>query len=206
MAQTLLYTTNEKQPEEPPMSANASPIESSVPPLLSPVRVSPKTMSTWLEADEAILVDCREDYEYAEEHIEGSVHHPLSRFDADRLRTEHPGKRLVFHCRSGKRSIEASNRFRQGDEPVFHLSAGIEGWKVAGRPVVRPENGPRLPIMRQVQIAAGALVVTGTTLGLLLSPWFLGLAGFVGAGLMFAGISGWCGMAKLLAVMPWNRC
>ena len=59
--------------------------------------------------------------------------------------------------------------------------------------------------MRQVQIVAGGLVLLGVALGALVSPWFYGLSGFVGLGLMFAGLTGFCSMAKLLAVMPWNR-
>ena len=62
-----------------------------------------------------------------------------------------------------------------------------------------------IEIMRQVQITAGGLVFLGVILGVWVAPAFLGLSAFVGAGLMFAGISGWCGMAKLLALMPWNR-
>ena len=59
--------------------------------------------------------------------------------------------------------------------------------------------------MRQVQIAAGSLVLLGVLLGFLWRPEFYALSGFIGAGLLFAGITGWCGMAKLLVVMPWNR-
>ena len=59
--------------------------------------------------------------------------------------------------------------------------------------------------MRQVQIAAGLLILAGLILGLAVSDRFLGLSAFVGAGLLFAGTTGWCGMARLLAIMPWNR-
>ena len=59
--------------------------------------------------------------------------------------------------------------------------------------------------MRQVQIVAGSLVLLGVVLGTTVSPLFLLLSGFVGAGLVFAGLSGWCGMAQLLALAPWNR-
>jgi len=45
----------------------------------------------------------------------------------------------------------------------------------------------------------------GFVLGISVSPWFHLLSGFVGAGLMFAGISGFCGLARLLVRMPWNR-
>jgi hypothetical protein len=59
--------------------------------------------------------------------------------------------------------------------------------------------------MRQVQIEAGSLVLLGIVLGVWVAPAFLGLSAFVGAGLAFAGLSGWCGVARLLALMPWNR-
>ena len=67
------------------------------------------------------------------------------------------------------------------------------------------DSGQPIEIMRQVQITAGSLVLLGVILGTWVAPAFYGLSAFVGAGLMFAGISGWCGMAKILAVMPWNR-
>ncbi|WP_420561918.1 YgaP family membrane protein [Tepidicaulis sp.] len=62
-----------------------------------------------------------------------------------------------------------------------------------------------MEVNRQVQITAGALVLSGIVLGAAVSPAFYLLSAFVGAGLMMAGITGWCGMARLLAVMPWNR-
>ena len=80
----------------------------------------------------------------------------------------------------------------------------LDAWTAAGLPVEEDRNAP-LELMRQVQIAAGLLVLTGVGLGFAASPAFFGLAGFVGAGLTFAGATGWCGMAKLLAAMPWNR-
>ncbi len=167
--------------------------------------VAPDLLATWMAAGDTMVVDVREDYEHAEERIDGAVLRPLSSFDADAVRREAGSRRVVFHCRSGKRSLDAAARYRHDDAPTFHLAGGIEGWKAAGQPVIRPATGPKLPIMRQVQITAGALVVIGVGLGLTTSPWFFGLSGFVGCGLMFAGLSGWCGMAKLLAVMPWNK-
>ncbi|MEQ8770461.1 MAG: rhodanese-like domain-containing protein [Phycisphaerales bacterium] len=167
--------------------------------------VPPALLKTWLDAGDATLIDVREDYEHAEERIGGAQLCPLGKLDPDALRSAHPGARLVFHCRSGKRSHDAASRFSDGREPAFHLAGGIEAWKAAGLPVVRPEGGPRIPIIRQVMLVAGSLVALGVALGVTVSPWFLALAGFVGLGLMFAGITGWCGMAMLLGVMPWNR-
>lgn len=167
--------------------------------------VAPDLLATWMAAGGTVVVDVREDYEHAEERIEGAMLRPLSTFDPEAVRQEAGTKRVVFHCRSGKRSLDAAERYRQNGEATFHLAGGIEGWKSVGKPVTRPATAPRLPIMRQVQITAGALVAIGVALGVTASPWFLGLSAFVGCGLMFAGISGWCGMAKLLAVMPWNK-
>jgi rhodanese-related sulfurtransferase len=84
------------------------------------------------------------------------------------------------------------------------VDGGIEAWKKAGLPVLR-DTGQPIEMQRQVQIAAGVLVLLGVVLGYFASPAFYGISAFVGAGLTFAGISGWCGMAKLLALMPWNR-
>lgn len=166
--------------------------------------VSPELLEQWLESGDAALVDVREDFEFAEEHVGGADHRPLGSLDPSEVRTRHGERRVVFMCRTGRRSLDAANRFRSGDEAVFHLAGGIEGWKASGRTVKRPETGPRLPIMRQVQITAGSMVAVGTGLGAAVDLWFLVLPGFVGCGLVFAGASGWCGMAVLLARMPWN--
>lgn len=166
--------------------------------------VPPPLLAEWLNNNEAVLIDVREDFEHAEERIVGAVLAPLSKFDPQALRNRFPGKRLVFHCRSGKRSAEAAERFRENGERAFSLAGGIEGWKSAGRAVVRP-NTNRLPILRQVHLIAGALVASGVGLGWFVSPWFFIVPAFVGCGLMFAGATGWCGMALLLSYMPWNR-
>lgn len=169
-----------------------------------PTDVSPELLAEWMGQKNTVLVDVREDFEHAEERIKGAVLEPLSKFDPDRLRAKVGSARVVFHCRSGKRSVTAAQRYRRGDEPLFHLAGGIEAWKQAGRPVERPSAGPRIPVMRQVQITAGSLVALGVALGAFVHPGFLAIAGFVGLGLVFAGVSGWCGMAMLLGKMPWN--
>lgn len=169
------------------------------------IDVTPDLLSQWIQGGDTVLIDVREDFEHAAERIDDGPHHPLGRLDADAIRRANAGKRVVFYCRTGRRSKEAATKYMQGDGNTYHLSGGIEGWKAAGRSVIKPAGAPRLPVMRQVQIGAGSLVVIGVLLGALVSPWFLILAGFVGAGLVFAGLTGWCGMALLLAGMPWNR-
>lgn len=166
--------------------------------------VAPELLKDWLDDSNTLLIDVREDIEHAEERIPGAKLHPLSRFDPDAIRTANPGRRIIFHCRSGKRSTDAATRFQRDAQPVFHLAGGIEAWKSAGLPTIKPQSS-RLPLMRQVQIVAGFLVTLGVLLALLVNIWFIAISAFVGVGLMFAGISGWCGMAMLLAKMPWNR-
>lgn len=167
--------------------------------------VPPDLLERWLAEGGTVLVDVREDFEHAEERIAGAESAPLSRFDAAALRARHGSARLVFHCRSGKRSADAAGRFRREGEAVYHLAGGIEGWKAAGRAVVRPAKGPAIPVMRQVQITIGAFVAAGTGLGAFVSEWFLIVPAFMGCGLLFAGTTGWCGLAMLMGVMPWNR-
>jgi rhodanese-related sulfurtransferase len=166
------------------------------------------TLRAWLQSGQAVLVDVREPFEHASERIEGSRHVPLAQIEPDTLRAEHMGERLVFHCRSGARSGKALEKcesaLRQAGIETYHLRGGIEAWKAAGQPVAHSAGAPKLDIMRQVQIVAGSLVALGVLAGVLVSPWLLVVPGFVGCGLVFAGLSGWCGMAKLLARMPWN--
>ena len=166
--------------------------------------VTPRTLRSWLERNEAILVDVREADEYAREHIAGARLHPLSSLTLAALPRD-PDKRLVLQCNSGNRTRQAAAAIL-AREPIelYHLAGGIQAWKRDGLPVESDRRAP-LPIMRQVQIAAGSLVLLGLLLALLLSPWFALLSAFVGAGLIVAGITGYCGMARLLERLPYNR-
>jgi rhodanese-related sulfurtransferase len=88
--------------------------------------------------------------------------------------------------------------------PAYVLEGGLDAWGKAGLPLAVNTRAP-MEIMRQVQIAAGLLVLTGVLLGWLVAPGFFALSAFVGAGLTFAGVTGFCGMARLLMLAPWNR-
>jgi rhodanese-related sulfurtransferase len=150
----------------------------------------------------AILVDIREPDEFARERVPGARNRPLSGLSS----VQGDGaKAVIFHCRSGNRTqVNAQRLAAAADCQAYILEGGLDGWKKAGLPVAIDARQP-LEIMRQVQITAGSLVLLGVVLGTWVAPGFYGLSAFVGAGLMFAGISGWCGMAKMLALMPWNR-
>jgi rhodanese-related sulfurtransferase len=152
----------------------------------------------------AVLVDIREADEHARERIPGARHHALSRLDAEC--PARPGDDvLVFYCRSGARTRgQAARLSAAANCEAYILDGGLNAWKKAGLPVALDLSQP-IDIIRQVQIAAGSLVLIGVLLGTFLAPGFYVLSAFVGAGLVFAGITGFCGMAHLLALMPWNR-
>jgi rhodanese-related sulfurtransferase len=168
------------------------------------VEIDVTTLHTWLTAGEAVLVDVREPAEHAGEHIPGAQLLPLSRFDPAQIPPP-AGKKVVLYCQSGNRSAQAGRQMlAAGASQIWHVQGGLQAFKDAGYETVRNPHAP-ISLQRQVQIVAGALVLLGTLLGALVSPWFLWLSGFVGAGLTFAGLTGTCGMAMLLARLPYNQ-
>jgi rhodanese-related sulfurtransferase len=161
--------------------------------------------ATELMRQGAVLIDIREADEHARERIPGARHHALSRLDAET--PARPGDDvLVFHCRSGARTKANASRLAASANgcEVYLLEGGLDAWKQAGLPTTIDRKQP-IELNRQVQIAVGSLVLLGVLLGTLAWPGFYILSGFVGAGLLFAGISGFCGMARVLEMMPWNH-
>ncbi len=156
-----------------------------------------------LGAKGATIIDVRDPDEFAREHIPGARNTPLATLVQG---TDKQGEILVYHCKSGLRTKANAAKLAAaaGNCEAYIIEGGIEGWKVAGLPVAADASQP-IELIRQVQIVAGSLVVLGVALGVMAHPGFYALAALVGAGLVFAGISGFCGMARLLALMPWNR-
>lgn len=150
----------------------------------------------------ASLIDIRSPDEHARERIAGARNIPLDELSPGAA----PGDILVFHCRSGMRTRQAAEQLANaaGGRDCYIMEGGISAWDNTGLPVEKMRGAP-IEMQRQVMIAAGSLVLVGTILSLLLSPAWIGLTMFVGAGLTVAGITGFCGMARLLALMPWNR-
>lgn len=164
--------------------------------------IAPVDLKQQLEAEEILLIDVREPSEHAREKINGAQLMPLSRLNPAEMPRDRP---FVLHCQTGNRSAQAAQKlFAAGFEQVNHLDGGINAWKQAGYPTIINKNAP-ISIMRQVKIVAGSLVLIGTLLGAFVAPGFLFLSGFVGAGLLFAGISNTCMMARLLAQLPYNQ-
>ena len=150
----------------------------------------------------ASLIDIRSPDEHAREHIAGALNIPLDRLPNEAA----PGDVLIFHCRSGMRTGQAAATLAQtaAGRDCYIVDGGLSAWGNAGLPVEKLRGAP-IEMQRQVMIAAGSLVLLGTVLSLLFSPVWIALAIVVGAGLTFAGVTGFCGMAKLLALAPWNR-
>ena len=167
--------------------------------------ITPDEAARLLREGGATLVDVREADEHARERIPGARNLPLSRLEEAELAV-HQGKPVLFHCRSGARTAGNADRLaaKAGLCEAYVVEGGLDAWKRAGLPVAEDRRQP-LELMRQVQIAAGSMVVLGVLLGAFVTPGFYLLSGFVGAGLIFAGVTGTCGLARVLRMMPWNR-
>jgi rhodanese-related sulfurtransferase len=162
------------------------------------------TLEKWLKNDEAILVDVREPSEHAAEKISNANLLPLSNISTNRL-PELSNKKLVIHCHSGKRGIAACQKLLQEDPDleIYNLEGGISAWSSSG--FETKKSGKNfLPLDQQVQLTIGIAVLTGSLLGYFVNENFFILSAFFGAGLIFAGISGFCGLAIFMAKMPWN--
>jgi rhodanese-related sulfurtransferase len=169
------------------------------------IALSPREVMDLLASGRARLIDVREPDEHRAERIAEAALHPSGTLDPAALGRK-PGEILVVHCRSGRRGVDAVQRLRAaGHAETFNLEGGIEAWRAAGLPTLRTAGASRLPIMRQVQIVVGTCVAIFTALGAFVNLWFLAVPAFMGCGLLFAGLTGTCGMAAMLGVMPWNR-
>jgi rhodanese-related sulfurtransferase len=154
------------------------------------------------------LIDVRTPVEYREVHVQGARNIPLAQLDAKSLmqgRIETAKEALFVICRSGSRGQQACEMLiKAGFTNVVNVEGGTMACVAAGLPVVHGKKA--FSLERQVRIAAGSLVLVGAALTWFVHPYFLGLPAFIGAGLVFAGITDTCGMGMILARMPWNQC
>lgn len=171
--------------------------------------IAPTALQKLLVAQpDLALLDVRTSVEYAELHVPQASNLPLDKlkpkvlYDTGRLPKGQP---IYLLCRSGGRAAKAAEQFaREGFDQVVVVEGGTLAWTAAGLPVTRGAVKV-ISLERQVRIVAGSLVLTGVLLAWLVHPAFIALSAFVGAGLVFAGITDWCGMGLLLARMPWNQ-
>lgn len=163
------------------------------------------TLKQWLKNGEAIVIDVREPVEHAAKNIPEARLCPLGELDK-----KHPkfpkNKKIVMHCKSGMRGGLACQKLLEiyPELDIYNLQGGIEAWEIVGFKINK-SKGWSLPLDQQVQLTLGILLITGSVLAYYLNPLFTILTGFLGCGLTFAGLSGTCGMAKLMAKMPWNK-
>ena len=172
------------------------------------VTISPREALQKVKSEQAQLIDVRTPAEYRALHAVGAENHELSQLNQEyitkSLLPDLSEKPVLLLCKSGNRASKAAEIFQQANiQKVFVVEGGTGLWHEQGLPVEKDKSV--ISLERQVRITAGTLVFLGTLLGVFVNQYFLIIPGFVGAGLVFAGVTDTCGMALLLARMPWNR-
>jgi rhodanese-related sulfurtransferase len=171
--------------------------------------ITPQSLHQKIIAGEnPLLLDVRTAREFAQVHVPGAILEPLETFQVARVKEQistSPNAPFYVLCHSGARAKQAIIRLEAaGISQCVLVEGGTLAWTQAGLPVQR-QAVKNISLERQVRMTAGILVLVGTVFGAFLHPAILGLPAFVGAGLIFAGVSDKCGMALVLARMPWNR-
>jgi rhodanese-related sulfurtransferase len=150
-----------------------------------------------------VLVDVRSLDEHLSETIKNAIcipHDTIERH-TDKLPKD---KEIILFCRSGNRSKKAKETLdKLGYTNIKDLAGGILSWNDSNLPVLKQRKS--ISIQRQVMIGAGSLISVGAILGNYVNYQFWLLPSFVGIGLLFAGLTGFCGMALILEKMPWNK-
>lgn len=149
------------------------------------------------------VVDVRTPTEFAEGHIPGALNLPLEELET-RLADLTSRDPIVLVCYSGARAEIACENLKPHRSDVRIVDGGTEAWIRAGLPVVG-NSGAKLPLMRQVQLVVGPVILVGSSLAILINPLWAALPLLFGCGLTLAGATGWCGLGLLLSKMPWNR-
>ena len=152
----------------------------------------------------ATFVDIRTAGEFSRRHISDSVNKQVNELSSSTLAEDEV---VVFLCQSGMRTRTNANKLAAAAKDckqVYLLEGGIDAWQKQGLPVEITANAP-LELQRQVQIIVGILIILGVVLGNWINPTWYILSAFVGAGLLIAGLTGFCGMARILMLAPWNR-
>jgi rhodanese-related sulfurtransferase len=167
--------------------------------------ISPVELQNLLAAQPGlVLLDVRTPVEFAEVHVPQAQNIPLDELQTDKLQLQ-KDQPVYLLCRGSQRAKKAAEKFaRNGFTQPVVITGGTLAWIDANLPVTRGRSKV-ISIERQVRIVAGSLVCLGVLLGWFVHRGFFGLAAFVGAGLVFAGVTDFCGMGLLLLKLPWNR-
>lgn len=167
--------------------------------------ISAREAAGLIASGDAMLVDIREADERARSHVPGSIHAPASRLGSDPLGIP-PGSTVIFHCELGERTTENARALVAAVPGcrVLLVKGGILALRAVGVRLVEDKRAT-LPIIRQLKITAGSLVLLGAVMGAVVDPRFHALSALVGAAQILAGIRGFCPTTNLLMLMPWNR-
>ena len=176
--------------------------------MMSTATITPHNLAEQHRQQNAVtLIDVRTPAEFREVHIEFARNVPLDQLSPKQFmesRPEAAAQPLFVVCQRGGRGRQACEKFRAaGFDNVINVEGGTDAWVGAGFPVRRGQS--TMSLERQVRIAAGMMVLLGAGLGYFLDSRWIGLSAFVGAGLIFAGITDSCAMGMLIAKMPWNQ-
>ena len=172
----------------------------------SKTSVTPAELQQLAQSGDIDLLDVRTPAEFVTAHVPGARSAPLDTLDAAAFLKARSGqsKPIYVLCQTGGRARKAIEKFeRAGFDGCVLVEGGTQAWMDAGLPVIRGAS-KTLPLMRQVQIAVGLISATGAALALAIHPLFALLPLLTGCGLLFAGLTGTCGLALLLAKIPWN--
>ncbi len=167
-------------------------------------KISPKKADNLVKEGKGLFIDVRTVGEVLAEQVPGSIFLPFDLVSKERLADlGGQGKLPILVCRSGRRAQQAAEALVQELGDVAVLQGGVVQWKKDG--LLLTEDQRVIPLERQVFVGAGSMLLLFNLLGLAVSPVFFALVFMVASGMIFAGITGSCGMARLLVMMPWNK-
>ena len=147
------------------------------------------------------IIDIRSPGEYRRDRLPGAINVPADRLEAETL----PENQVLYYCKTGMRTnLNRDRLVAKSNGKGYILKGGLDAWAGQGLPVERDAKAP-LPIERQIQIVIGLMLLGFTALSVLVSPSFIIVPGLIGAGLLMAGLTGFCGLGLVVAKMPWNR-
>lgn len=163
-----------------------------------------KEISEQVQSGECQVIDVREFPEFQAERIHNAKLVPLSSFESQMDSIDHQ-RPVYLMCRTGNRAKQAADRLvKKGFTDVHVVEGGMQAWTGANLPVITGETKV-WSLERQVRFTAGTLVLTGVLLGVFVWQPLVWLSAFIGAGLAFSAVTNTCGMAMVLAKLPWNR-
>lgn len=160
--------------------------------------------SKWISeySEEGVLIDVRTPLEFGSARAKDAVNLPLDQVTTEKVKS-HQKSKVGLICQSGTRAKMAAEKLADCGLELYVIEGGTQSWLQQQLPSILGKKV--MSLERQVRIAAGLLVLLGVVLSLTVLPQAIYLSGFVGAGLVFAGVTDTCAMGMLIAKMPWNQ-